>query len=97
MSGHLRSFGTEVGRFDDFRSEHVGHGPLVDEAAEVEDVDVGADAHHQLDIVLYEEDGHPFTGQFLEQVAEAISEHCLVGWDTGGVDWEAPENWDDRR
>lgn len=34
---------------------------------------------------------------FLERVAAAISEHCLVGWDTGGVDWEAPENWDDRR
>ena len=34
---------------------------------------------------------------FLERVAEAISEHCLVGWDTGGVDWEAPENWEDRR
>ena len=33
----------------------------------------------------------------LERVAEAISEHCLVGWDTGGVDWEAPENWDDGR
>ena len=33
---------------------------------------------------------------FLERVAEAISEHCLVGWDTGGVDWEAPENWEDR-
>ena len=27
-------------------------------------------------------------------VAALISEHCLVGWDTGGVDWEAPENWD---
>jgi L-methionine (R)-S-oxide reductase len=36
-------------------------------------------------------------GIFLERVAAAISEHCLVGWDTGGVDWEAPENWDDRR
>jgi L-methionine (R)-S-oxide reductase len=35
--------------------------------------------------------------QFLERVAAAISEHCLVGWDTGGVEWEAPENWDDRR
>jgi putative methionine-R-sulfoxide reductase with GAF domain len=35
--------------------------------------------------------------RFLEQVAELIAEHCLVGWDTGGVDWEAPENWDDRR
>ena len=34
---------------------------------------------------------------FLERVAAAISEHCLVGWDTGGVDWEAPENWDARR
>jgi L-methionine (R)-S-oxide reductase len=34
---------------------------------------------------------------FLERVAAAISEHCRVGWDTGGVDWEAPENWDDRR
>ena len=35
--------------------------------------------------------------EFLERVATAISEHCLVGWDTGGVEWEAPENWDDRR
>jgi GAF domain-containing protein len=35
--------------------------------------------------------------EFLERVAAAISEHCLVGWDTGGVEWEAPENWDDRR
>jgi len=35
--------------------------------------------------------------KFLERVAAAISEHCLVGWDTGGVEWEAPENWDDRR
>jgi GAF domain-containing protein len=33
---------------------------------------------------------------FLERVAAAISEHCLVGWDTGGVEWEAPENWEDR-
>ena len=33
----------------------------------------------------------------LERVAAAISEHCLVGWDTGGVDWEAPENWEDGR
>jgi L-methionine (R)-S-oxide reductase len=32
--------------------------------------------------------------EFLERVAELIAEHCLVGWDTGGVDWEAPENWD---
>ena len=32
--------------------------------------------------------------EFLERVAALVSEHCLVGWDTGGVDWEAPENWD---
>ena len=32
--------------------------------------------------------------EFLERVAALIAEHCLVGWDTGGVDWEAPENWD---
>jgi putative methionine-R-sulfoxide reductase with GAF domain len=24
----------------------------------------------------------------LEMVAERISSHCLVGWDTGGVEWE---------
>jgi L-methionine (R)-S-oxide reductase len=39
----------------------------------------------------------PADRDFLERVAALISEHCLVGWDTGGVDWEAPENWDDRR
>lgn len=26
---------------------------------------------------------------FLEQVAALIAPHCLVGWDTGGVPWEA--------
>ena len=26
---------------------------------------------------------------FLERVAAAISPHCLVGWDTGGVPWDA--------
>ena len=30
---------------------------------------------------------------FLERVAAAISAACLVGWDTGGMDWDAPENW----
>jgi GAF domain-containing protein len=30
----------------------------------------------------------------LERVAAIVSEPCLVGWDTGGVDWAAPENWD---
>jgi hypothetical protein len=26
---------------------------------------------------------------FLEQVAELVSGHCLVGWDTGGEPWES--------
>ena len=26
---------------------------------------------------------------FLEQVADIVSAHCLVGWDTGGVPWDA--------
>ena len=26
--------------------------------------------------------------ELLERVAELISAHCLVGWDTGGVPWE---------
>jgi L-methionine (R)-S-oxide reductase len=33
---------------------------------------------------------------FLEQVARLVSPHCLVGWDTGGSDWDAPENWRER-
>ena len=32
---------------------------------------------------------------FLERVAELVSPFCLVGWDTGGVDWTAPANWDE--
>ena len=32
--------------------------------------------------------------EFLERVAAVISPYSLVGWDTGGMDWEAPENWD---
>ena len=32
-------------------------------------------------------------GAFLERVATVIAPYCLVGWDTGGVDWQAPENW----
>ena len=35
----------------------------------------------------------PADRELLERVAELISPHCLVGWDTGGVDWDAPENW----
>ena len=33
--------------------------------------------------------------QFLEQVATVISPYCLVGWDTGGTAWDAPENWEE--
>jgi putative methionine-R-sulfoxide reductase with GAF domain len=25
---------------------------------------------------------------FLERVADLVADHCLVGWDTGGEDWE---------
>jgi L-methionine (R)-S-oxide reductase len=31
--------------------------------------------------------------EFLERVAGLISPYCLVGWDTGGMAWDAPENW----
>lgn len=27
--------------------------------------------------------------RFLERVADLVSAHCLVGWDTGGESWEA--------
>jgi hypothetical protein len=27
------------------------------------------------------------------RIATIVSPYCLVGWDTGGVDWDAPENW----
>jgi GAF domain-containing protein len=32
--------------------------------------------------------------EFLERVAAVISPYSLVGWDTGGMDWQAPENWE---
>ncbi len=35
----------------------------------------------------------PADREFLERVAAVISPYCLVGWDTGGLDWDAPENW----
>jgi L-methionine (R)-S-oxide reductase len=35
----------------------------------------------------------PADRAFLERVAAVISPYCLVGWDTGGMDWDAPENW----
>ena len=28
-------------------------------------------------------------GPFLERVAQLVSGHCLVGWDTGGEPWES--------
>jgi putative methionine-R-sulfoxide reductase with GAF domain len=31
----------------------------------------------------------PADTAFLEQVAELVSGHCLVGWDTGGEPWES--------
>jgi putative methionine-R-sulfoxide reductase with GAF domain len=31
----------------------------------------------------------PADRAFLERVALLISAHCLVGWDTGGVPWDA--------
>jgi hypothetical protein len=30
----------------------------------------------------------------LHRVAVMIAPHCLVGWDTGGTDWDAAENWE---
>jgi L-methionine (R)-S-oxide reductase len=32
---------------------------------------------------------------FLERFAMLISPYCLVGWDTGGVDWDEPDLWED--
>jgi hypothetical protein len=34
-------------------------------------------------------DGAPDAdGPFLDRVAGLVAPHCLVGWDTGGEDWE---------
>jgi putative methionine-R-sulfoxide reductase with GAF domain len=30
---------------------------------------------------------------FLERFATLVSPFCLVGWDTGGVDWDEPDLW----
>jgi GAF domain-containing protein len=35
----------------------------------------------------------PADRELLERVALLVSPYCLVGWDTGGVEWDAPENW----
>jgi len=62
--------------------------PIVYDTLVVAEIDIDSD-----EPAAFGEDDR----EFLERVAAAISEHCLVGWDTGGVEWEAPENWEDRR
>jgi len=59
--------------------------PIVYERLVVAEIDIDSDTP-----AAFGEDDR----DFLERVAALISEHCLVGWDTGGVDWEAPENWE---
>jgi L-methionine (R)-S-oxide reductase len=68
--------------FASTRSEIVV--PIVYETLVVAEIDIDSDRP----AAFGEEDR-----DFLERVASAISGHCLVGWDTGGVEWEAPENW----
>jgi hypothetical protein len=43
-------------------------------------------ADHVADLVA---DGCEGDAAFLDQIAVAISPHCLVGWDTGGVPWDS--------
>jgi hypothetical protein len=43
-------------------------------------------ADHVADLVA---DGCDGDTAFLDQIAVAISPHCLVGWDTGGVPWDS--------
>lgn len=38
--------------------------------------------------VLAVDDAPEEDRMFLERVAELVSAHCLVGWDTGGEPWE---------
>jgi len=68
--------------FPSTRSEIVV--PVLYEGSVVAEIDVDSDAPAAFD----ESDR-----AFLERVATAISAACLVGWDTGGMDWDAPENW----
>jgi putative methionine-R-sulfoxide reductase with GAF domain len=58
--------------------------PVSYEGVVVARIDVGADTPAALG---------PADRDFLERVADVISPYCLVGWDTGGMDWDAPENW----
>ena len=68
--------------FPSTRSEIVV--PVLYEGTVVAEIDVDSDAP----AAFGEADR-----AFLERVATAISAACLVGWDTGGMDWDAPENW----
>ncbi len=68
--------------FPSTRSEIVA--PVAYEGSVVAEIDVDSDAP----AAFGEADR-----AFLERVAALISPHCLVGWDTGGADWDAPENW----
>ncbi len=68
--------------FPSTRSEIVV--PVLYEGSVVAEIDVDSDAP----AAFGEADR-----AFLERVASAISAACLVGWDTGGMDWDAPENW----
>lgn len=59
--------------------------PIVYDGLVVAEIDIDSDAPAAFDAD---------DKAFLEQVAELISASCLVGWDTGGMDWQAPENWE---
>jgi L-methionine (R)-S-oxide reductase len=59
--------------------------PVAYEGMVVAEIDIDADTPAAFD----REDR-----AFLERVATLISPYCLVGWDTGGGDWDAPENWE---
>jgi L-methionine (R)-S-oxide reductase len=68
--------------FPSTRSEIVV--PVLYEGAVVAEIDVDSDAPAAFGDA---------DRAFLERVAAAISAACLVGWDTGGMEWDAPENW----
>jgi len=68
--------------FPSTRSEIVV--PVSYDGVVVAEIDVDSDAPSAFG---------PADREFLERVAAVISPYCLVGWDTGGMDWGAPENW----
>ena len=63
----------QVGGAHTIVGPHLGGGPRHEHGAEVEDVDVGADPHHELHVVLDEQDAHAALGQLAEQVAELLA------------------------